>query len=480
MKINRRLAFGFSTAVLAASLPMLAAAPASATTSPPWEPDTHALGSLTFYDASGNVVTGGSDLGHLFAYAQGSTPDTTGGLKATLEFSNPQPAPTPLDTGNFPTSADKGSVATTQPATGAPAPIDTSDPVVNTNTDSGADLTDFLAVETGSSATGYLNVWQIRVVTSGGANGGSNANEQWWEDDIMVNPTAGTWVEIYPVQGAGATGTDTALQASPASSAKQHQSVTLTATVTADDTTHPGGSVDFMDGITDLGSSPASTGTGIATLTTKTMLPSAPGKSNLTATFTPSDSSSYSPSTSATVHYTIDPVATTPKLSGSHQVGGTEKCSEGTLDFGVTATYTWLANGKKVATGKSYVVAAVALKKKLSCKAAVHDGSGPSSSATSKPVTVALGKPLKASKKPKLSGSGKVGGTEKVSTGSWSPKATSFSYQWLANGKAIKAATKASLKIGSSDRGKTLTCRVTAHRKGYANGVSASKGVKVG
>jgi Bacterial Ig-like domain (group 3) len=479
VRITRRLAVGLGAALLAASMPLLAAAPASGTTTPPWEPDTHALGNLTFYDASGQVVTGGSDLGHLFAYAQGSTADTTGGLKATLQFSNPQPAPTPLDTGNFPTAADKGSVATVQPASGVPAPIDNTKPVVNTDTSTGADLADFLAVETGSSAAGYLNVWQIRVVTSGGPNGGSNANEQWWESDVMVNPIAGTWIEIYPTQGTGATTTTTTLQAAPAGSTKQHQSVMLTANVTAADSTHPAGSVEFFQDGQTLGTADVDTGTGDAALTTSALLPSAPGKTKLTATFSPTDTSGYGPSTSAAVHYTVDPVAQKPSITGPHQVGGTEKCSANGLTFGVSATYSWLVSGKKVATGKTLVVPSSAYKKKLACTATVRAGSGPTSSATSKTVVVSLGKPLKATKKPTLSGPHKVGKKETVKPGTWSPRASSYSYQWLANGKAIKGATKSSLKLSKSVKGKKVSCKVTAHASGHANGTATTKSVKV-
>lgn len=474
MRINRRLAIVVGSALLAASMPLLAVAPASAVTTPTWEPDPGALGSLTFFNAAGTAVTGGADLTHLFDFAEASTTDANTGLKATLEFAKPVPN-TP--TGSFPNALASASSTTPNPA--APAPLNTAPNPVATSGDSGANLANFIAGQTANTAAGFVHVWQVRVVTSGGAGGGSNPNAQYWEDDIMVNPTAGTWTEIYPVQGAAAVTTTTALAASPASSAKQHQSVTLTATVTAMDSSHPAGSVAFSQDGQSLGAGTFDATTGIGSLTTTALLPSAPSGTKLTATFTPSDTSSYSPSTSAALHYTVNPVAKTPAISGPHQVGGTETCKAVGLTFGVTASYTWLVSGKKAATGKTYKVAASALKKKLSCTAAVHDGSGPSSSATSKSVTVSLGKALKATKKPTLSGAHQVGKKESAAHGKWSPAATSYSYQWFVGSKKIKGATKPSLVLKTTERGKLITCHVKAHRAGYATGTATTKGVKV-
>jgi hypothetical protein len=478
VKINRRLAIGLGTALMAASLPMLAA-PASATgTMPPWEPDPSSInnaGGLLFYNAAGTPVTGGSDLTHLFDYAAGSSVDTTDGIKATLEFANPTPNEV---TGLWPVGS--GSTSTFTPPTSAPPPLNTDpDPVVTVGA-TGANLEAFITGHVPNTAASYVNVYQVRLVTSGGPSGGTTSAETYWESDIVVNPTAGTWVEEWPNQGASAVTTTTTLSASPASGAKQHAAVTLTATVTAGDSSHPAGSVAFSAPGQTLGSGTFDAATGIATLTTSALLASAPHGTKLSATFTPSDTSTYSPSTSANLSYTVNPVAKVPAISGPHQVGGIEKCSEGVLDFGVKGAYTWLVSGKKVATGASYKVAATAYKKKLSCSATVHDGSGPASAAaTSKSVTVSLGKALRATKKPALAGPHKAGSLEKVGHGTWSPVASSYTYQWFVGSKAIKHATKASLRIPAVDKGKVITCHVTAHHAGYANGTAATKGVKV-
>jgi hypothetical protein len=465
-------------ALLAASMPLLTAGAARASTKPPWEDDTNGLGHLTFFNAAGDVVTGGSDLGHLFAYAQGDSADANNGLKATLLFAVPTPTPTPVNTANFPVAADSGSVATSQPAAGVPAPINTADPVVNTSAAGAADLQDFITVNPTSPAPGYTNVIQVRIVTAGGG-GGSLSIGEWWESDILINPTAGTWVELYPTQGTGATATTTTLSASPPGSAMQHATVTLTAQVDAADSTHPAGTVVFSEDGLQVGSGDVDTGTGAATLTTSTLLPSAPHAANLTAVFTPSNTSSYSPSTSATLDYAINPVAAVPSISGAHQVGAAEHCAANGLTYGVTAAFSWLANGSKIGTGASFVVPGSAYKKSLACVATVQDGSGPTSSATSASVTVLLGKPLKAIHPPTLSGLHKVGKKETVKPGIWSPKATSFNFQWLVNGKPIKGATKSSLVLPRSTKGKKVACKVTAKAAGSANGTATTASVKV-
>ncbi len=87
---------------------------------------------------------------------------------------------------------------------------------------------------------------------------------------------------------------------------------------------------------------------------------------------------------------------------------------------------------------------------------------------TIKVIEVALANKVK----PKLSshnkhGVAKVGTKEFVSKGKWSPKATSYKYQWYIGSKKIKHATHSSLKLKKADAGKKLSCVVTAHRAHY-------------
>jgi hypothetical protein len=455
------------------SAPILIASSASATTNPPWEPDTlNAVGNLTFYNQDGTAITGGSNLSHLFDYAEGTTADANSGVKSTVYFANPTPGADPSGW-----TSGGGSVPHTTPNTTAPAPLNAATNPVGTVGPTGANLSTFMTGVDTNTQAGYANVYQVRMSTTGG-DGGSNSTAQFWESDILVDPSSGTWVEEYPVQGSAAVDTHTALAATPMTSSTQGASVTLTATITADDSTNPGGSVEFDQDGQALGTGTVSGST--ASLVTSALLPSSPSGTSLTAAFTPSNTSSYSPSASSALAYTVNPVAKKPTISGAHQVGAAEKCTEGTLDFGVTASYAWLVGGKKAGSGASFTVPASDYRKSLSCSVTVHDGSGPASAAqTSKAVTVSLGKALRATKKPKLSGAAKVGKTEKVTRGTWSPGATSYTYQWYLGGKKIAHATKSSYKLVKRDEKKSVTCRVTAKRTGYASGTAASNAVKV-
>jgi hypothetical protein len=99
--------------------------------------------------------------------------------------------------------------------------------------------------------------------------------------------------------------------------------------------------------------------------------------------------------------------------------------------------------------------------------------------AASSPAKVLLGAALKATHKPTLSGPHKVGKTERVKAGTWSQKGAKFTYQWLLNGKVIKHATKSTFKPTKGDKGKKLSCRVTAHLTGFAKGTATTSSVKV-
>jgi len=469
------------TAIAAVAVPLLVGS-ASAATNPPWEPDVDALGTLKFFNSAGVQVTSGNNLAHLFDYAEASSADTFGGTKAEMNFAQPVPN-TP--TGNFPPSSIGHSTAF--PNASAPAPLNTGTNPVFSGTALDANLQSFIAAQTPQTAPGFANMWQIRLYTTGPGGVGSinnPGNQTYWDADVLVDPTAGTWQEVYPEQGSTTKSTTTTLSASPANSAPQGAPVTLTATeVSPSDSTHPAGTVEFdqvVQGIkTKLGSAAVNTA-GVATFTTSTLLPSAPSGPNsakFTATFSPT-ASGYTGSTSASLPYTVNPVATKPTISGAHQAGKTETCNEPTPDFGVTASYAWLAGTTKIGTGAKLTVPGSAFNKELTCVASVSDGGGPVSSATSDAVKVLLGAKLTVKTKPTLSGRHRVGTTERVKHGTWSQNAK-FKYQWLLNGKVIRHATKSSLKLTRADKGKKISCRVTAHATGFANGTATTSSVKV-
>jgi len=76
-----------------------------------------------------------------------------------------------------------------------------------------------------------------------------------------------------------------------------------------------------------------------------------------------------------------------------------------------------------------------------------------------------------------LSGGSTVGSTVSVAPGRWNGHPDSVTQQWLRNGVPITGATSASYELVSSDLGRTLTVRLTAHTSGYPDfsGLSAAK-----
>jgi hypothetical protein len=334
MKLNLRSAIS-GAAVLAIAGGILAATAGTAfAAAPAWEPDPNALGSLTLYNSSGTVVTGGSNLNHLFDYAEASTADPDGpSIKATLTFANPSPG---VPTGDW--FVGQASLSTAYPNTSAPAPLNTATNPVVTLGPTDADLAAYIPTATANTEAGYENVYQIRLITSGGAGGGTGS-ANYWEVDIQVNPTAGTWQEIYPT--AGQIPTATAVSATPNPVNADTQTV-----LTATETPATAGTVMFTTGDTNIGSASVNS-SGVATFN---YTPTTAGTETIDAAFTPTDTTDYASSTGST-SLTVNPPATptTTSLSVSYtntsapvSVSSTVEASGSPIDAG---TVSWYDNG---------------------------------------------------------------------------------------------------------------------------------------
>ncbi|MEO3978192.1 hypothetical protein [Streptomyces sp. CAU 1734] len=94
-------------------------------------------------------------------------------------------------------------------------------------------------------------------------------------------------------------------------------------------------------------------------------------------------------------------------------------------------------------------------------------------------VAVGQGAAPRAGTDPKITGSVKAGGKVAAVPGAWTPAATSYTYQWKANGTAISGATAATYTIAGAHAGKKLTVTVTARRAGHANGTATTTPVTV-
>ncbi|MEU4419060.1 SdrD B-like domain-containing protein [Actinoplanes sp. NPDC024001] len=182
---------------------------------------------------------------------------------------------------------------------------------------------------------------------------------------------------------------------------------------------------------------------------------------------------------------TLPPVkaVTAPSISGTVAVGSTVKAAPGTWNPAATSyRYQWAANGVAIrgATGAALLIPASVVGKRLSVKVTAARSGYTAASATSAATAfVAKGKAPAATTKPKITGTAKVGKKVKVSVGAWSPKADAYRYEWRLNGKLIRGATGATLKLKASMRGKKLTVTVIAVKAGHLDGKAKSKAVKI-
>ena len=132
-------------------------------------------------------------------------------------------------------------------------------------------------------------------------------------------------------------------------------------------------------------------------------------------------------------------------------------------------TYQWSRSGKKIsgATKANYVLTAADKGKNIAVKVTGKSGKV-SKSATDPGYPYNGYGPIKAG----VLNTGTVAidataATFKAIPKSWGTPGTSFKYQWLRNGAAIKGATKATYTPTTSDSGKSLSVKLSASKSGY-------------
>lgn len=295
MKIRKRLMMAGAAALALTAGMLVGGTAAYAAVTPGWEPDASALGSITFYNAAGAVVTGGSLDDHPTAvYAAASGPGRAGDSLAQLKAFTPQAGVLP---GLW--SGDTLGGATNYPATGAGVPANVSALTVPVATGTSGDLSmnDYISEFPNASAvSGYQNLYELRLYTSGP---GQSQGVTYYRADIQVDTAANTWTVIFPV---GPVTTTTAVTANPTSPAPSGSTVTLTATVSP---AGAAGSVEFSDGPTDLGAGTYNAATGIATFVTHPL----DGGHTYNAAFTTSNATAFT-SSNGSLAYTVSPAGT--------------------------------------------------------------------------------------------------------------------------------------------------------------------------
>ncbi|MFE7042016.1 hypothetical protein ACFU9X_21990 [Streptomyces atratus] len=173
---------------------------------------------------------------------------------------------------------------------------------------------------------------------------------------------------------------------------------------------------------------------------------------------------------------------TPPAITGTAKVGDRLTATTGTwTPAPASYTYQWNADGKAVtgATASTYTVPAALLGKKVTVTVTAQRTGTPDVQATSATVTPSRGTAPRATTAPKITGTAKVGAKLTAAAGSWTPSATSYAYQWKADGKAIKGATASTYTAPASLLGKKVTVTVTARRTGHADGSATTAPVKI-
>ena len=168
------------------------AASASTSVTPGWEPDPFSIGSITFTDASGAVVTTGSMNAPLAAYAVGSKLAVPGDLDGSLQVFLPAKGVNPgLWSGEAIGLDTLFNPAPTAWPTNLKALVSAGLPVIN---EKSGDLSAALfSADFPNTSTDprYQNLYEIRMFTG-------TTSATYDSADILLNPTAGTWQVVYP------------------------------------------------------------------------------------------------------------------------------------------------------------------------------------------------------------------------------------------------------------------------------------------
>lgn len=164
--------------------------------------------------------------------------------------------------------------------------------------------------------------------------------------------------------------------------------------------------------------------------------------------------------------------AGTPSITGIPTVGETLTAAPGEwAPAPVALTYQWLADGVAISGATASTLELTEAQEGARITVTVT-GTRPghtSATATSAEVGPVAAAPLPpvVAGTPSITGTPTAGRTLTADPGTWAPADVTLSYQWLADGAPIPAATGATFVAGDAEVGKTLTVTVTGTKAGH-------------
>ena len=180
--------------------------------------------------------------------------------------------------------------------------------------------------------------------------------------------------------------------------------------------------------------------------------------------------SGYAPASKASASTPKVITAGTPTISGSARTGATLTGIPGAWTSSTAFAYQWYANGAAIAgaTRATFVPTSAQDAKTITVRV-TGTKAGYSTVAKTSAATLRV---MRFSA-PSISGSLYVGSVITAKPNTWSA-GTLFAYQWYANGVAISGATYPTFTLGSSQRDKQISVRVTGKQTGFTTSAAMS------
>lgn len=150
-----------------------------------------------------------------------------------------------------------------------------------------------------------------------------------------------------------------------------------------------------------------------------------------------------------------------PSLSGVGTVGAPLTCAPGSWRGAPTApAISWLRGGTPVGSGSTYVLSTADAGAVVSCQVVASNAFG-TTGASSAGLAVAAAALPRIANPPRLTGRARVGKTLRCVAGAPASGVTQR-IAWLRGSKVVKGATGKQRKLTRADRGRVVSCRVTA------------------